>query len=93
MTMERHQDEISIQSRGCAALASLANESTYTDEALFDKARVLACIVGAVSAFPEEEETLRAAYSALKRYGYKPMKVLAAWQDPSARRKLIASSA
>ena len=94
-SMERHQDEISIQSRGCAALASLADESahTSTDEALFDKARVLACIVGAVSAFPEEEETLRAAYSALKRYGYKPMKVLAAWQDPSARRKLIASSA
>lgn len=92
-SMERHQDEISIQSRGCAALASLADESAHTDEALFDKARVLACIVGAVSAFPEEEETLRAAYSALKSYGYKPMKVLTAWQDPNARRKLIASSA
>jgi len=92
-TMERHQEEIGIQSRGCAALASLADESKRADENLFDKARVLGCIVGAVSAFPEQEETLRAAYSALKAYGYKPMKVLTAWQDPSARRKLIASSA
>jgi hypothetical protein len=91
-TMERHQEEIGIQSRGCAALASLADESTRTNETLFDKARVLACIVGAVSAFPEQEETLRAAYSALKAYGYKPMEVLAAWQDPSARYKLISSS-
>ena len=91
-TMERHQEEIGIQSRGCAALASLADESTRTNETLFDKARVLACIVGAVSAFPEQEETLRAAYSALKAYGYKPMKVLSAWQDPSARCKLISSS-
>jgi len=91
-TMERHQEEIGIQSRGCAALASLADESTRTNETLFDKPRVLGCIVGAVSAFPEQEETLRAAYSALKAYGYKPMKVLTAWQDPSARCKLISSS-
>ena len=91
-TMEGHQEEIGIQSRGCAALASLSNESTRTDDTLFDKVRVLGCIVGAVSAFPEQEETLRAAYSALKAYGYKPMKVLSAWQDPSARCKLISSS-
>lgn len=68
-TMERHQEEIGIQSRGCAALASLADESTRTNKTLFDKPRVLGCIVGAVSAFPEQEETLRAAYSALKAMG------------------------
>mmetsp|Transcript_13136 Transcript_13136/g.29017 ORF Transcript_13136/g.29017 Transcript_13136/m.29017 type:complete len:701 (+) Transcript_13136:211-2313(+) len=94
-TMERNLDNIAIQCRGCAALAAMAEESkqSRTSSKMFDYARVLGVLVGAVSAFPEHEDVLRRVYNALKAYGYKPMTVLMKWQNEEERKKFIASLA
>lgn len=94
-TMERNLDNIAIQCRGCAALAAMAEESkrSRTSSKMFDNARVLGVLVGAVSAFPEHEDVLRRVYNALKAYGYKPMTVLMKWQNEEERKNFIASLA
>jgi len=75
--MELHKDSVGVQLCGCATLACIGTDSKDR----FDPSSVLGALRVAIEMYPEEEKVLRGIYKTLKALDFKPMQVLAKWQE------------